>query len=115
MDIVKRILLKEILDKPIAGQGSEITPFITLMKEKETKQKSAMFSEKSVINNKIVRLTFLLGKLATQANQIDKPDPSNPECTKVEVDPSITLEGQTRIIMTGIRIKAKRIRNVTLS
>ena len=106
VDIIRRILTKEKLDKQQAGQGSSITPFIAFKEEKKSEQKSVIFGEEIVVNDK-----------NRQANSLDRKvsHPSHPEYTKAEADPSVILDREIRITMIGIGITAKKIRNITLS
>ena len=61
--------------------------------ENEPKQMSTMFSGKIAENDEIDELTLFIRKLPTRPPRIDSPDPSNPDCTKMEADFSILLDG----------------------
>ena len=56
-----------------------------------------MFSEESVMGNKIDKLTFLDGKVCYPSHPEDSPDPSSPECIKMEKNLYIILEGTSKL------------------
>ena len=69
VDTAKRILAKERLYRQLVGQGSDAIPSIALKGVKEPKQNTVTFSEESVMNDKIDKLTSFIGNLGTQVTQ----------------------------------------------
>ena len=69
VDTTKRILTRDRLDRQLAGQCSGVTPLMSLKEVKESKQNTATFSEESVINDKIDKLSSLIEKLAIWVTQ----------------------------------------------
>ena len=69
VDTVKRMLTKQKIDKQLAGQMSS-TPF---MSERDSQSKRVSFNTPDDIEQKIDRLTVMMGKLATEDEGHPKP------------------------------------------
>ena len=60
VEIAKRILTKEKLDRQLTGQSS-FTPFMSI---RDVHQKRVSFDTKEELGNKIDKLVVMIGKLA---------------------------------------------------
>ena len=69
VDTAKRMLTKEKLDKQLAGQSSS-TPFMSI---RDSQSKKVSFNTQDDLEQKIDRLTVMMGKLVTENEGHSKP------------------------------------------
>ena len=69
IETAKRILTKEKIDRQLAGQTS-LTPFISI---RDNCSKRVTFNMTDNIEQKIEKLTLMMGKLVTEDKGHDKP------------------------------------------
>ena len=68
MEIAKRILSKERLDRQLTGQSSS-TPFMSI---RDGHQRRISFDTKEELGNKIDKLVIMIGKLATRDSRTNR-------------------------------------------
>ena len=69
LDMAKRMLTKEKIDKQLAGQMSS-TPFMSI---RDSQNKRISFNTPEDLEQKIDRLTVMMGKLVTEDKGLPKP------------------------------------------
>ena len=79
VEMAKRILTKEKLDKQLTGQTST-SPFMNI---RDGTERKASFNARDELRDKIDKLTAMMGRLATKA--VKTKDHLNPKYIKVEV------------------------------
>ena len=79
IDTAKRILTKEKLDKPLAGQTST-SPFMSV---KDGRERRVSFNTRDELGDKIDKLTVVMSRLAVKDSH--EKIPFKPKYTRVEV------------------------------
>ena len=92
LEMAKRILMKEKIDRQLAGQTSS-TPFMSI---RDNCRKRVTFDATDDIEQKIDKLTLMMGKLVTE-------DKGQNECISqigVEVKTEVTIEAGLDLIIS---------------
>ena len=87
VEIAKRILTKEKLDRQLTGQSSS-TPFMSI---RDGHHRRVSFHTKEELGNKIDKLALMIGKLAMQQEIAEQTDKSNHKSIRVEVEVRIEI------------------------
>ena len=80
METAKRILTKEKVDRQLAGESTELPPFLSMKEDNEQRHKMVIFNKINVKVAKIDKLTSMLGKLSIHNRQAKQFKPRVCQC-----------------------------------